>query len=101
MAVKFHCTKCDRRFVEFGVSRIKAGDGCEDCKGEHLEQVGFSPAQASTKKKPALKRKRKAAAKKPAAVPPEDAVPDLDTVDTPGADVDIDPVAAKLEPDAT
>ena len=62
MAVKYYCTKCDRKFVEFGVEKVKAGDLCDDCRGEFLEVAGFNQAQAVAKKKPALKRKRKAKA---------------------------------------
>ncbi len=65
MAQKYSCTKCGKKFVDWGADKIKAGDGCDDdCKGEFLELIGFDAAQATPKKKPALKRKRAAAAKK-------------------------------------
>lgn len=64
MAVKYLCTKCDRKFVEWGVKKVKAGEACEDCKGESLELIGFDSSQPAPKKKPALKRKRKKKAKK-------------------------------------
>ncbi len=62
MAVKYSCTKCEKRFVEWGAKKIKAGEGCPDCDGEFLELVGFDAAKAAVKKKPALKRRRKVAA---------------------------------------
>ena len=62
MAVKYSCTKCEKRFVEWGAKKIKAGKGCPDCDGEFLELVGFDAAKAAVKKKPALKRRRKVAA---------------------------------------
>ena len=65
MGVKYSCTKCDKRFVDWGAEKIKAGEGCDDCKGEFLELVGFDAAQAAPKKKPSLTRKRAAAAKRP------------------------------------
>lgn len=59
MAVKFHCTKCARRFLDWGADKIKEGEGCDDCRGEFLELVGFDASKPAAKKKPALKRKRK------------------------------------------
>ncbi len=65
MAQKYACTKCGKKFVDWGAEKIKAGEGCDDCKGEFLELVGFDAAQAAPKKKPSLTRKRAAAAKRP------------------------------------
>ena len=62
MAVKYSCTKCDKRFVEWGAKKIKSGEGCPDCDGEFLELVGFDAAKAAVKKKPALKRRGRVAA---------------------------------------
>ena len=70
MGVKYSCTKCDKRFVEWGAEKIKSGEGCPDCNGEFLELVGFDAAQTALKKKPALKRRRRAA---PVAARPKDA----------------------------
>lgn len=74
MGVKYSCTKCSKKFVDWGAKKIKAGKGCEDCKGEFLELVGFDGAQAAPKKKkkPTLKRKRAAAKKKPKPVPAQE-----------------------------
>lgn len=63
MAVKYRCTKCDRKFVEWGAEKVRAGEACEDCNGEYLEQVGHEVSKAPAKKKPALKRKKAKAAK--------------------------------------
>ena len=68
MAVKYSCTKCGKRFVDWGAEKIKSSQGCSDCQGEFLELVGFDAAKTAVKKKPALKRKRRAAA---VAAPPE------------------------------
>ncbi len=64
MAVKYSCTKCDKRFVDWGAEKIKSGDGCPDCAGEFLELVGFDASKTTAKKKPTLKRKPRAAAVK-------------------------------------
>ncbi len=58
MAVKYRCTKCDRKFIEMGISKLKSGSSCEDCHGEYLQQIGYDASQAAPRKKPALKRKR-------------------------------------------
>ena len=62
MAVKYTCTKCSKRFVDWGVKKIKAGEACSDCTGEFLELVVFDSSKPAPKKKPTLKRKRGAAA---------------------------------------
>ncbi len=95
MAVKFRCTKCGRKFVEWGVKKVKSGNACEDCHGEYLEQVGYDAAQAAPRKKPALKRKR-ARAPIEADVPKltmyddETVAPDLDTLTTPDSGGNVD-----------
>lgn len=85
MAVKYSCTKCGKRFVDWGAEKIKSGEGCSDCKGEFLELAGFNASKTAVKKKPALKRKRRAAA---VAAPPDDAEsgPDAQDAATDGAD---------------
>jgi len=96
MAVKFRCTKCSRKFVDWGVDKVKSGDACEDCHGEYLEQIGYDATQAAPRKKPALKRKR-ARAPVETDVPTltsyddDDSVaPDLDTLTTPDSGGNVD-----------
>lgn len=72
MAVKFTCSKCSKRFVDWGADKIKAGEGCDDCSGEFLELIVFDSSKPAPKKKPTLKRKRRAAVEKPQP-PAEDA----------------------------
>jgi hypothetical protein len=111
MAVKFRCTKCGRKFVEWGVNKVKSGDACEDCHGEYLEQVGYDAAQAAPRKKPALKRKRARVpveAAGPALTTYDDdttVAPDLDTLTTPDSGGNVDEVddfdnTAEVESDA-
>ncbi len=111
MAQKYSCTKCDKKFVDWGAEKIKAGKGCDDCNGEFLEPIGFDAALAAPKKKPALKRKRAAAAKKPKPVAaskkkalgrdfaeerPDDAVDDVANLNNVGTDADdVTDLAAK------
>jgi DNA-directed RNA polymerase subunit RPC12/RpoP len=87
MAVKYRCTKCDRKFIEWGVAKVKAGKACEDCHGEYLQQVGYDAAQAAPRKKPALKRKRVRVAAEQEVAPTlasfdrdEGVMPDLNTL---------------------
>ncbi len=87
MAVKYRCTKCDRKFIEWGVAKVKAGKACEDCHGEYLQQVGYDATAAAPRKKPALKRKRVRVAPEEEVAPTlaafddnETVMPDLDTL---------------------
>lgn len=83
MAVKFRCTKCNRKFIDWGVDKVKSGDACDECHGEYLEQVGYDATQAAPRKKPALKRKR-------ARVPVEAEVPTLTSYDDETVAPDLD-----------
>jgi len=87
MAIKYRCTKCDRKFIEWGVPKVKAGKACEDCHGEYLQQVGYDAGAAAPRKKPALKRKRVRVAAEEEVAPTlahfdndETVMPDLDTL---------------------
>lgn len=71
MTVKFACSKCSKRFVDWGADKIKAGDGCDDCKGEFLELIAFDSSKPVPKKKATLKRKQRVAVMEPEP-PPED-----------------------------
>ncbi len=97
MAVKFRCTKCARKFVDWGVDKVKSGDACDDCHGEYLEQVGYDATQAAPRKKPALKRKRARVpveAEGPALMSYDDeaVAPDLDTLTSPDSGGNVDEV---------
>jgi len=94
MAVKYRCTKCDRKFIEMGVAKVKSGQSCEDCHGEYLQQVGYDASQAAPRKKPALKRKRVRVPTETEVAPTlatfdedEAVMPDLDTLTSGGAGV--------------
>ncbi len=91
MAVKYRCTKCDRKFIEWGVAKVKSGKACEDCHGEYLQQVGYDAAAAAPRKKPALKRKRVRVAAEEEVAPTlasfdqdEVVMPDLNTISVGG-----------------
>ena len=97
MAVKFRCTKCNRKFIDWGVDKVKSGDACDDCHGEYLEQVGYDATQAAPRKKPALKRKRARVpveAESPALATYDDdqTAPDLDTLTSPDSGGNVDDV---------
>lgn len=87
MAVKYRCTKCDRKFVEMGIAKLKAGKSCDQCHGEYLQQIGYDATAAAPRKKPALKRKRVRVAPEEEVAPTlasfddnETVMPDLDTL---------------------
>jgi hypothetical protein len=97
MAVKFRCTKCGRKFVDWGVNKVKSGDACDDCHGEYLEQVGYDATQAAPRKKPALKRKRarvpvEAEGPSLTSYDDETVAPDLDSLTTPDSGGSVDEV---------
>lgn len=56
MAVKYACSKCEKRYIDWGAEKL--GFKCPDCDGEELKLVGHE-ITATAKKKPSLKRKRK------------------------------------------
>jgi DNA-directed RNA polymerase subunit RPC12/RpoP len=60
MSVKYYCSKCDKRFIEWGAEKMDFK--CPDCVDEALLKVGMQ--QDKPGKKPTLKRK-KAAKKAP------------------------------------
>lgn len=56
MPVKYHCSKCGRRFVDWGAEKL--GFKCPDCEGEELVRAGVSedrPAKRSSLKRGARK----------------------------------------------
>lgn len=53
MAVKYHCRKCGKRFVEWGAEKL--GFKCPDCENEELVRVGV--ADEKVVRKPSLKRR--------------------------------------------
>lgn len=56
MAIKYFCPKCDRKFIEWGATKL--GFKCPTCAEETLLKVGFNPDDKVVKK-PALKRRAK------------------------------------------
>ena len=53
MAVKYHCRKCGKRFVEWGAQKLDFR--CPDCETEELVRMGSSEDKAP--KRPTLKRR--------------------------------------------
>ena len=52
MALKYHCRKCGKKYVEWGADKL--GFLCPQCDGEELVRVGGSGGAPA--KKPSLKR---------------------------------------------
>ena len=60
MAVKYHCPKCEKRFIDWGAEKL--GFKCPDCEDEKLIEVSHSAALVKARaKKPKPKRKKKKA----------------------------------------
>jgi len=53
MAVKYHCRKCGKRFVDWGAEKLEYK--CPDCDDEELVRIGS--AEDKPVKRPSLKRK--------------------------------------------
>ncbi|MBI4556252.1 MAG: hypothetical protein HY706_01595 [Candidatus Hydrogenedentes bacterium] len=78
MPVKYHCPKCNKRFVEWGAEKL--GFKCPDCKNEELVRVGV--AEDRPMKRPTLKRgTRKAAPIAPVVEEDEALVPDTEVLE--------------------
>lgn len=94
MTVKYHCSQCGKRYVDWGAKNLDFK--CPDCEDGELVPMSQSESEAP-KKKPSLKRKRKSKSKskkkdRPASTPEQlgnapneiegaatlDAVPDED-----------------------
>lgn len=73
MAVKYHCKKCGKRFIDWGAEKL--GFKCPD-DGDELVRAGASDEKAA--KRPALKRRAKKAVP---AIPLEDEELMLEDVD--------------------
>ena len=56
MSVKYHCPKCERRFVDWGAEKLKYK--CPDCESEELVLVTHGES-TTTSAKPSLKRRTK------------------------------------------
>lgn len=53
MAVKYHCRKCGKRFIDWGAEKLDFK--CPECEEEELVRVGSAEDKAV--KRPSLKRK--------------------------------------------
>ncbi|MCX5757010.1 MAG: hypothetical protein NTU83_00585 [Candidatus Hydrogenedentes bacterium] len=86
MAVKYHCRKCGKRFIDWGAQKL--GFKCPDCGGDE-ELVRLGAADEKTARKPSLKRKpRRIVLAAPAS--PEGALgADLDDIDAPEPETEV------------
>jgi len=117
MAVKYHCPKCEKRFIDWGAEKL--GFKCPDCDEEKLIEVSHSAAlvKARAKKKPARKKKKKktVVTRRPVAVeevPPGKAsngefdelagseIANIEELDSTGASGEDEASAAAVEADA-
>ncbi len=84
MAIKYHCPKCGKKFVEWGAEKV--GFRCPDCEDEELVRVGGAE-DAPTRKRPTLRRIPKKTV----------VVPDLDLEDEEQDEVVDDDVVADAD----
>lgn len=61
MALKYHCPKCDKKFVDWGAEKL--GFKCPDCKDEDLVRAGQESETVELKRAPSLKRQPALAAR--------------------------------------
>lgn len=61
MALKYHCPKCEKKFVDWGAEKL--GFKCPDCKGEELVRGGQESETVELKRAPSLKRQPALAAR--------------------------------------
>ncbi len=99
MAVKYHCRKCGKRFIDWGAQKL--GFKCPDCGGDE-ELVRLGAADEKAARKPSLKRKpRRAVVVAP--VSPEGIMgADLDDIDGAEAETEVtDSIFLDTEDDDT
>jgi len=78
MAVKYHCRKCGKRYIDWGAEKL--GFKCPDCDGEELVRVGAGEDRVV--KRPSLKRRARKAAPAFSGAEDEDGmVADLDVME--------------------
>ncbi len=61
MAIKYHCPRCGKRYVDWGAEKL--GFKCPDCEDEELVRIGPATAKPAKKKPSLSRRKKKAKAK--------------------------------------
>ena len=84
MAVKYHCRKCGKRFVEWGAQKLNFK--CPDCKDEELVRVGLSEGKAV--KRPAAKRRVRRALPVVHATEEEVLAPDVEDIEAEEVEVE-------------
>lgn len=77
MAVKYHCKKCGKRYIDWGAEKL--GFKCPECDGEELVRVGAGEDRVV--KRPSLKRRARKAAPTFAGTEDDALVADLDVLD--------------------
>lgn len=93
MAVKYQCTKCGRRYIEWGAEKLKFHCPCAD--GAELVRIGSPEDKA---KKPSLKRavRRPAPARRAAPVDENEEIVEVDD-DVQDVDEEVDEEVEEVE----
>lgn len=86
MAVKYHCRKCGKRFIDWGAQKLAFK--CPDCGGEE-ELVRLGGADEKTARKPSLKRKPRRAVLSTPAGPDGVLGADIDDIEAPETDGEV------------
>jgi DNA-directed RNA polymerase subunit RPC12/RpoP len=86
MAVKYHCRKCGKRFIDWGAEKL--GFKCPDCDNEELVRVGAS--EDKVVRKPSLKRRARRAVPTLHATEDDVLVPDIEEIEAEEVEVEVE-----------
>jgi len=86
MAIKYHCRKCGKRFVEWGAEKL--GYKCPDCENEELVRAGQS--EEKVVRRPTLKRKPRRPLPSAHVAESEFIVPDIEEIEAEEVEVEFE-----------
>ncbi len=90
MAVKYHCRKCGKRFIDWGAEKL--GFKCPECENEELVRIGASDDKVV--RKPSLKRRARRAVPTLHATEDDVLVPDIEEIEAEDVEVEEEGEAA-------
>jgi DNA-directed RNA polymerase subunit RPC12/RpoP len=93
MAIKYHCRKCGKRFVEWGAAKLNYK--CPSCDNEELVRVG--PSEEKVARRQSLKRKPRRPTVAARASEQDLIVPDIEQIEAEEVDTEFE---RKAEPAA-
>jgi DNA-directed RNA polymerase subunit RPC12/RpoP len=87
MAIKYHCRKCGKRFVEWGAAKLNYK--CPTCENEELARVG--PSEEKVVRRQSLKRKPRRPVAAAHASEQDLIVPDIEEIEAGQVDTEFEP----------